>query len=210
MWNLWLEKYRWYERASELTCVERKQVSNVVGRIESQSQLPFVNKNLRHNQRIRMLAELFPNAMFLVVVRDPVQVAVSVLRGRLEQRGDSESWFSIKPRSFSQHEGESPGASVVLQIKGLLDDLAEDITVLDATRVRVLEYERFCVGPSAVLRAVSEWAESCGANLAVKQEPPASFEVSTRTDGVSRETIDEVAALVETMRMPSLASALQL
>ncbi len=210
MWNLWLEKYRWYDGAGELTRGERQQVNRVVGRLERQLHLPFVNKNLRHNQRIRLLAELFPNAMFLVVIRDPFQVAVSLLRGRLEQRGDSESWFSIKPRSFVQHEGESPGTSVVLQVKGLLDDIANDIAVLDAARVRVIEYERFCDRPLVALNAVSEWAQACGARLTVKREPPTSFEVSARTDGVPRETIDEIAALVEAIRMPSLPSSLRL
>ncbi len=49
---------------------------------------PFVNKNVRHMQRIGALDAIFEGALFLVVSRPPADVALSLLRARYQVQDD--------------------------------------------------------------------------------------------------------------------------
>ena len=207
MWNLWLSKHRLYESADQLTVVERRELLRLVGRIERQTNRPFVNKNLRHNQRLRMLAELFPSAMFLVVVRSPLRVAVSLLRGRREA-GDINAWFSIEPQDHKLLIDLPPEQAVVKQVQHLLRDLQVDMAAIEGDRCRVLGYEEFCQSPRQALLAIEHWLGSHGSPLVLQNEPPELFDASNRTEGVAPEQLGALQNYLSELSLPELGPRL--
>jgi hypothetical protein len=71
MWNIWFLKDKHYQKGSDLEEGKARQIVSLVGRVERISGRPFVNKNLKHYNYLGVLAELFPAAVFLVVLRQP-------------------------------------------------------------------------------------------------------------------------------------------
>jgi len=147
-WNLWLEKDRIYDSSSDLAPLAAKALLGTVGRVERIGGGPFVNKNLRNDNRARMLAELFPRARFLAVVRDPSDVAASLMKGRIEVAGGANRWFSIKPRDYDEIRGQAPEVQVARQVIGLLRDLAADADAIGSERFAAVSYEDFCAAPA--------------------------------------------------------------
>lgn len=177
MWNVWFDKGRHYA-SGDLPTRDVRDVVRMVGRIERLVGRPFVNKNLRHNQRLRVLADLFPSAVFLLVLRNPRDVALSLLRGRMEMYGDPRAWFSIRPRSFPAREELTPETEVVYQIQGLVTDLQEDIRTIGPERFMVIRYETFCQALSSCMQQLTDFLISHGIPVRQRQEPPAAFPLS--------------------------------
>jgi hypothetical protein len=194
MWNVWFDKGRHYA-SGDLSTRDAQEVVRLVGRIERLAGRPFVNKNLRHNQRLHVLAELFPSAVFLLVLRHPRDVALSLLRGRIEMYGDPRVWLSIRPRSFPTGEALSPEAEVVYQIQGLITDLREDISMIGPERFMVIHYETFCQVLPRCLQQLADFLLNHDILVRQQQESPVGFPLRRgRTDILSPA---QVAALTQ-------------
>jgi hypothetical protein len=173
-WNLWFDKDRFYDDASQLPEAARRAIVGMVGRVERIGGGPFVNKNLRNNSRIRALARLLPNAHFLIVVRDPLAVAKSLLVGRAERAGGLSAWFSIKPRDYESFRAAPPGEQVARQVAGLLRDLAADAAGVGGQRFAAVAYEDFCARPARFLDDLAAAFGAGGAAFRRVADPPPS------------------------------------
>ncbi len=196
-WNLWFEKDRFYEHPEELPEPSRRALSGMVGRIERIGQGPFVNKNLRNNNRVRLLAELFPDAMFLIVLRRPIDVATSLLIGRRDLAGGVGSWFSIKPRDYESFRNAEPVVQIARQVGGLVRDLADDIAVVGASRFSIVSYEDFCREPRGFLDDLSRFLGPAAQVFERIQDPPPNHRVSSANRSLDRAQIDGLCAAID-------------
>ncbi|MBW2624539.1 MAG: sulfotransferase [Deltaproteobacteria bacterium] len=197
MWNLWFNKDQSYTRLDKIESWKAREVVRLVGRVERIGQGPFLNKNLRHNNRLRVLAGLLPNAVFLVVLRDPGDTAVSLLQGRIRKEGGPASWYSVKPRSYDRLKNLEPERAVVFQVRDLALDLREDMETIGLDRFAAIDYQEFCADPAAALDRLVEFLEGHGLSLQITQAPPSSFEVSKNRTG--RLTSEQARAIDTTI-----------
>jgi hypothetical protein len=197
MWNLWLDPETQYRSANELSARTRAALIGLVGRIERVGGRPFINKNLRNTQRLPVLAELFPTAVFPVVVRDPLEVALSLLRGRIERHGSETTWLSVRPRNGSPVPNESPSAEVARQVKGLHEDLLEDMHAIGPDRFFVVSYDCLTREPRVCLERAASLLLGHGVPLEAVGSLPARFERPKRgADPLSLQQREDVAAAV--------------
>ncbi|MBW1873098.1 MAG: sulfotransferase, partial [Deltaproteobacteria bacterium] len=183
MWNLWFEKDRTYRSANDVRPDAVREMVRMVGRIERIYGHPFINKNLRHVNRLPALAEIFPRCLFVVIMRNPRDAVLSLLRGRLEMQGSFNRWFSVRPRSFVAHRDLAPERQVVFQIKGLIDDLLEDMPRIGTKRFIAVPYEEFCRSPANHLSMISSFLSGHGVPVLPSHPPPKPFlPVRDRTD----------------------------
>lgn len=175
VWNIYLDIDRFYHRVDELSPWKAGSLKKFVGRIERIGPGPFINKNLRNNQRFNLLAELFPLSVFIIVLREPRHVAYSLLRGRIENFGRPDKWFSIKPRNHQELENEAPEGAVVGQVKGIIDDLKLDMATVSKDRFALLSYEEFCEAPAKAMDCFKTFMNAHGVDLVLRQAPPERF-----------------------------------
>jgi len=134
---------------------------------------PFVNKNVKHLLRIPVLNASFPDPQFLVVERDRVDVALSLLRVRLDTLGSYDAWTSVKPPTYDSLRALDPVEQIVGQIAGIERRMDDDLAAVDAGRVHRVDYDSFCRAPDSLF-------EACGAALrgaAEKNPPVAGFAI---------------------------------
>lgn len=115
---------------------------------------PFVNKNVKHVLRVEALARIFPDARFLVIERDVQDVALSIVRARMES-GDPERWWSVRPPEYETLCGLPVAQQVAWQVRSVRRQLDEDVGRLAVGRLIRIDYERFCSEPeqlAALLR----------------------------------------------------------
>jgi hypothetical protein len=158
-----------------------------------QGDIPFVNKNVKHMLRIGALMEIFPNARFLIVKRNAEDVALSILRGRREERIREADWWSVRPPNYEDIKDLEVPRRVASQVVALSERLDQDVAGMPIGQVNTIDYESFCRDPeslTAILQATL-------APVALRNSPVTSFAMRRNRphDQDEHETLAELARL---------------
>ena len=125
--------------------------------------VPFVNKNVKHLLRVPALAEVFPNARFLVVERNIKNVALSVYRARMKQTSGLEAWWSVKPPRYEEIQNlPTVAEQVAAQLRSLQEQMHADTALLKQDHVCWIRYEDFCKTPELSIASVRDLLGDCG------------------------------------------------
>jgi hypothetical protein len=162
VWNRWLGEDR-YRAAETLTDAQADEMRRFFGAWTAAFDRPFLNKNNRNADCIALLGRTLPEARFVVVRRDPVYVAQSLLIARQQIQGDKSRKWGL--RSLDQEADQGPLGyvdSVCVQIADIERRITEACRTLPPERVVAVQYERFCEQPAAVIGEVAERALGAG------------------------------------------------
>lgn len=140
---------------------------------------PLLNKNNRNTFAVELLAAKLPNARFVVVRRNPMFVAQSLIIARQKVQGDKTKAWGLQ--SSSTAEGNDPLAYVDDVCKQIVDidtELNRQLDTVSQDRIVNLTYEGFCEDPaSSIGRIVNAFdGLSLAPELNIKDLPP--FEIS--------------------------------
>ena len=158
----WEVFHRWfprYELDRPVDTSRLHELRRIVWLLERLFRAPFINKNNANSVRIPYLRALFPNALFLHVVRDRTDTAVSLLGARLAHGVELGGWWSAAPPQFLDHGFQDDAEQAMAQVVGVRSTIEEDLAEAP-DRVIGCRYEDFCAKPDAlsttVVRAYSE------------------------------------------------------
>ncbi|MCB0019161.1 MAG: sulfotransferase [Anaerolineales bacterium] len=141
-------------------------------------QKPLLFKNTFNAMRLAPLQETFPEAVFLVCHRDPMDTAQSILRAR-QAVGTLDSWWSVPPRELYQIQQKPYWEQVVEQVYYIEQQIETDRRHNGSGRFFDIQYERLCQEPALVLDEIARFAGGCGVKLEETGEVPDSFRLST-------------------------------
>jgi len=139
---------------------------------------PLVFKNLYCSLRVEPIAEALPEALFVVIERDLLDNARSLLAGRLDRFGDYSAWWSAEPPGIERLRGLAPQEQVVEQIRGVESTVAAARQAVGEDRFFDVRYERLCAEPETVLQELAAFCAARRTPLRVRGVLPASFEQS--------------------------------
>jgi LPS sulfotransferase NodH len=118
---------------------------------------PFVNKNNRHVSAIPELADALPSAVFLLVRRDPLPTAQSLLRARAMVQGSpAAAWGALGEDADDGADAAGPLRAVARQIAAIERHLDRAVEALPADQVIEARYEQFCADPTGLLQRIGE------------------------------------------------------
>lgn len=123
---------------------------------------PFVCKNLWHSVRLPALNAAFPNAAFIVMQRDLLPMAQSILLRQRESEAAGRGFWSVRPRGLLDKRNlslpEKVGWQIVLTQKAIETARAE----IGPERFFSVPYEDFCSDPEQWLEAVGDFLNGLG------------------------------------------------
>lgn len=124
--------------------------------VVQRSKTPLLIKNLEANNWIATLAELFPDARFIHLQREPLYNAQSVLIGRRSRGiGANQDW-SVLPKNWQSQAYSDEYSRVVHQIKGLDRQISDELQRYVAPEgVITLSYEHVVENPKAVVEQLA-------------------------------------------------------
>jgi hypothetical protein len=117
--------------------------------MQAELSLPIVMKGMIMNWNLLQFSSLIPNAIFLRLKRDPLDVVNSIYEARSTHSGDSEKWWSFKPPEFEQLiklPAREQVAGFYLSIENALDQAFQKIP----NQILTVEYADFCRNPNAL------------------------------------------------------------
>jgi hypothetical protein len=139
---------------------------------------PVLFKNLYASLRLEPIIEYLPEALFVVVERNELNNAQSILEGRYRRFGTYETWWSVEPPGIKELVGQPPHVQVVGQIRqihSLIDDVLGE-TGAGRCRTLRIRYEDLCRDTSATVRLFDEFLKSNGTRLQRLFDVPQHFE----------------------------------
>jgi len=141
--------------------------------------LPLVFKNLYATLRIEPIAHYVPNALFVVIKRDWVDNAHSILKGRKDASGRYDQWWSVPPPNVKKLSRLRPVCQVLGQIQSLNELIDRDIRRLGLEdRTFSIRYEDFCNDVHGALESFQSFMLRHGVNLERRFDVPAEFGIS--------------------------------
>jgi hypothetical protein len=182
VWNRWLgtDRYRAPERLEADVIAGMRQFfaawTGTFGR-------PLLNKNNRNADCVALLGRILPEAFFVVVRRDPVYVAQSLLIARQHIQGDKRRKWGL--RSLDQEVGTDPLAyvdSVCQQIVEIERKLGEECRTLPAARFIDVQYEHFCENPADLIEEISSrmWGAPIDTTIVRRELDPTLLSTNQR------------------------------
>lgn len=177
IWRRWLKDGDWMDEraASGLPLAEMRAT---IGAIEAVMGAPFVNKNVMHANRIRLLNLAFPGCLFLEVWRDPVETARSIIRAERKEKGPQkhpDNWWSVRPSTARPGDVVERAA---VQVTGVIADIARDSRYLNRDCLHRVDYARLCAAPAEVMAEVASFLNGRGLVLQTRAEIPARFDLA--------------------------------
>ena len=126
---------------------------------------PFLCKNLWHSVRIEALNQAFPSAAFIVMRRDIVLMAQSIMQQQRSRQASGEGFWSIRPRGLAAKRHLPLAQQVAWQIVLTERAIAKARARLGQHRFFDLPYESFCDRPEAWLEQVGSFLQGLGIEL---------------------------------------------
>jgi len=201
LWNRWFphegkEGFN-YTPSGYLKERDIRDIRGVVANMEKLFQAPFVSKNVKMSVRIPALHDVFPQAIFLVVHREPWHTAVSLLRMRRKNRLD---WWSTMPQEMDKLWQMPDFEQVCYQIYYIEKNMERDIAAYFPQNVWQIHYQEVCQAPEEVVHQVQNFLKEKGIPMKQKEKELSlkfNFSVPQPDDWVSDEDIRRIKALLE-------------
>ena len=111
----------------------------------------FVNKCPGNSVRIEFLKEIFPDAVFIHIIRDGRAAAYSIMQSRLEHSG---AYWSVKPPGWQALLKLPLIDACALQWKMTVESILQSAKNLPRGQYMEVKYEEFVARPSEILELV--------------------------------------------------------
>lgn len=107
---------------------------------------PVVFKNLYAGLRVQPIVKAFPNSLFIIIKRDEIDNAHSILEGRMRTFGNYDRWWSVEPPDIEELKKLPSHQQVVEQIRSIYQLIEADLAIMgvEPGRILRLSYENFC------------------------------------------------------------------
>ncbi len=102
---------------------------------------PLVIKNNNISLRLNLIRKIYPDAKFVWIKRDPIDVAYSILHARMQFYEDFNHWWSLKPKNWKEISNLPPSGQAVAQVYFIERQIKHDLDLFNNDNILILEYE---------------------------------------------------------------------
>ena len=197
--------YRWFPRGLRVyvppkstrleTLMELRHEIGAMSYIGSGS---MIFKNLYNSMRLAPIIEAIPEASFIICKRDFTANALSILKGRIINVKDKNTWWSVPTKEIESLLKKDFAQQVVGQVYYIIKQIFDDRQQFGEERFLEVQYEEFCTDVDGTLRKIKKFLERRGVALKEKNEVPTSFEITGDFSGVDpsdRRKVEQAVAL---------------
>ncbi|NND13027.1 MAG: sulfotransferase [Acidimicrobiia bacterium] len=178
IWNRWFGEDRY--TPAQLTPQAMEEIGQFFDAWRALHPMAVINKNNRNTAQMPGLSKSIAGVRFVVVHRDPVYVAQSLIEARQMVQGSTDIGWGLAARS-----GGDPVEDVVRQVQQIGALIENDAP----TRAIHIDYEHLCEDPATVIKTIAEEASIPLRNLGdVLPMKPAN------TDRLGRPLLDRLRA----------------
>ena len=155
-WRHWLRKERFADvvASAELEgTIDWPGLKRTLANVQRELGKPYVGKNMLGAYHMARLGLVLGQVVWVLVERDPLDAAVSILDARRKHYADPRAWWSYVPLEYDRLAGLDEWHQVAGQVHYLSRLYERELGGLGETGIRV-RYEELCTGPAGVSGSV--------------------------------------------------------
>lgn len=156
LWDRWVGRDRG-RIPRQLDPGAQEAMRRFLGAFELFTGKPLVAKNNNLNGYAHLVAEVFPNARFICLRRDPLFLAQALYIARRDIHGDERVPYGLSPTADRWAPSSDPIEDACRQVQFHERLATEQRERIGDSRFRIISYESVCADPSSILREVSEF-----------------------------------------------------
>ncbi|MCA9900327.1 MAG: sulfotransferase [Ardenticatenaceae bacterium] len=137
--------------------------------------LPFFNKTTVLSLRIRAIRKVFPNALFIQVMRDPLDTAQSIYKARTTRYP---TWLGARPHECRDISGKSVLQQVCEQVYYVEKNIARERAIVGEQAFLTVHYKDICQKPQQEAERIAAFMDANGAPARLTRPLPEAFELS--------------------------------
>ena len=174
--------YRWFSKTHELKdnypLIENKLRLEIAG-LTKIHQKPMLFKNVINSMRINVLSQIFDNSIFIVLNRENLDIAQSILNARIElYNNKNHSWSVIT--SALQTDPEIPYyKQIVHQIRGVTSNINLARKNIGDNKFIFVDYKELCNNTDQVLKSIHSQLNTRGIRVDANNNYPYKLNYST-------------------------------
>ena len=196
LWDRWLGKDR-YAPQQDLSHQQKVEMNHFFKLWMSIFKKPFLNKNNRNTTCLEVLASSLENAYFIVVKRDPVFIAQSLLCAREEIQGSRTIGWGLGSNHTSRDRICKTGLhQVAEQVAWIYTNLEQQTQNIPAHRLIHVNYETFCQEPITVISEIYNCIWSTIPGPPIQPKPLKAFKASQHIR-ISHDEFSQLQTLVQ-------------
>lgn len=157
-WYRWLPKDHHYIEADEIPDKKLEEIKKEITAVVNYFDKPLVFGNNNAGLRLNMLNKIFPNAKYIMTLREPLSVVSSLLKARKKFYGSYEKWWSLMPSNHIYLKQLDFAEQVVMQYFWINKNIKDDIKNLDKTDcLSEVEHKKFCEDFDGTIRVLEDF-----------------------------------------------------
>ncbi|HKK40929.1 MAG TPA: sulfotransferase [Bacteroidales bacterium] len=150
----WFPKDRHYTVPGDLTPAQISAFRETINALINRYNKPLVLKNLSFSLRLKVLKEALPDAKFIVVKRNPLYTAQSIILAMRNNKVPDHKLWSILPREAGQLEALERFEMVVKQIFYIEKQIYEDLKQFPEDHILYIDYEKLGPGTEMLMEEI--------------------------------------------------------
>ena len=150
----WFPKDHHFTETSDLRADKISSFQNTINAIINRVSKPLVIKNLSFGLRLQVLTEVIPNAKYLVIKRDPLFTAQSIILAKQKNKIPEQKIWGIRPKNYLHLERMDPLKSVVMQVYSIEKQIHDDLKKVSPESILYIDYEKLSPNPELVINEV--------------------------------------------------------
>lgn len=143
-------------RSDDLGAEAKRTLSSPIHTIMGKRDKPFLIKNLFAAERLDLIKDLFPNARFLIMKRDRLKTALSIVRERKRLGIPDEAWWSVRSIDHRALADRPLEEKVAGQIHSIEEGTEKELADLPEEQKFHLKYEKLIEAPKDILGQLEE------------------------------------------------------
>lgn len=176
-WDRWFPNNYGYIGLGVLDYRAKNEIRNTIAQMQNIFRAPYINKWQVNSARILPMSNIFPEALFIRVKRNPIFTAQSILKGKRELFNNEMRWFSVKSSNYQWIKNKEPIDQICSQIYDIEQDIDRDSKIVGEDRFLEISYEELCDSVPTIMEKISDFynEKNFGNYLKRRKEVPLTF-----------------------------------
>ena len=174
--------YKYFSKNHNLQNKNQKFIKNLKMEIAAITKIykqPLLFKNVVNSMRIEILSDIFENSTFIVMNRDKLDNAQSILNARISLHKNKNYQWSVITTSMRDNPGLPFYKDIVNQLEDIQLNIESAFKRLSNEKFIFIEYEDLCNNTPKVLKSILQKLNSSELKFSKKDQIPRTLNFST-------------------------------
>lgn len=152
-------------------------------------QKPLAHQALGIFYHLDKFTEMFENALFIRLCRNPIENCMSILKARMTYTNRKDQWINFRPSNYERAKNLPWPDQIAEQLYGIRNDMTEKL--VNAKNIINLDFDVQMSNPGWIVSKVEEWLQSVDYPVKRLDSPPAPYTPAGYPDSEDKGLITE-------------------